>query len=210
MWRGGKSATILDSPTSRLRKNPEKGTRHLRDVPPEQCPRRRDVVCARPCPCATAWPDRGAPAGVPLAVRGKRTILRLDILLGQPDMGPSDAGSHGKTQDVPPSPPSGHAPPGTVYCVEPSAAPGGHPRPSAGVATVAVCVRPPRPSHTPCAGASRTRRPQPQTPAPVFDPTRSRCGLVSVPPDRVDFSLENAQRGRCGQRLVFSQDLGSS
>ena len=68
-------------------------------------------------------------------------------------------------------------------------------------------ARPPRPSRTPCTGVSPARQPQSPAPTPVPDPTPSLCVLASIPPDHVDFFLENVPRGRGRQRYIFSQNL---
>ena len=155
-------------------------------------------------------PDRAAPAEHASSACGRRTSLRPEILLGPPDVGRSDADSHGQTPDGPPAPPSEHVHGVTTYSVEPASAPDGPPRPSAGPAPVAACARPPRPSPTPCAGVPSARRPPPPAPAPRSDPTPSRCVLVAVPPDHVDFLGANAQRGRGRHGGIFSQHLTRS
>ena len=164
----------------------------------------------------TSWtrgrgsPDRGAPAGVPSSARGTRTTLTPGIRLGLPGVGRSDADSHGKTPDVPPSPPSVPVHAVTAYSVEPCAVPGDHPRPSPGAATVAACARPPRPSHTPCADVPPAQQPQPPTPAPVPDPTPSRCVLASVPLDQIDFFWRMSSADASANALSFRKISRSS
>jgi hypothetical protein len=99
---------------------------------------------------------------------------------------------------------SGPAPLVRVYCVGPSAAPGGHPRPSAGAATIAVCAQQHRPSRTPCADVPPVR--QSQSPGPDLATIQlghdaSCVGL----PNHVDFFWRINSAVASANALSFAQ-----
>src|ERR1700680_587991 len=170
-----------------------------------------DWVPSRTAPAAwrafvPAAPHADGGTGFLPAARDRRSIRKQDIHPGRPGTARSGSVAGGQT---PPSslPPEDACAPARSACLPEHAASAGAYRlvPSHAAASVAPCVRLAPAPHSPDPGAPPPRRPQSTKPA-LAGALKDRS-FDLVLPERLELFLQNQQRRRLCQGLLFAQQL---